>query len=201
MRRLHGACRRPGGALLRDAGRRAVAGQEVVTLEGLGTPQQAASGADGLHRGAGGAVRLLHQRHDHGGRCVPGADTRSRPRPRSSEALANNLCRCGTHARIVRAVHARGRHAEGGSHERDHLPPLAVLEGRRRPRRQPSLRPAAARCRAGRGAASPWRSTRSTPSSPSTPRARHGLFRQGRSRHRHPHRAARRSPPRSSTCR
>ena len=46
MRRLHGAHRRQGGALLRHAAVVASSrGQKVVTLEGLGTPQQAASGA------------------------------------------------------------------------------------------------------------------------------------------------------------
>ena len=44
----------------------AVAGKKITTLEGLGTPGEAASAADGVHRGAGCAVRLLHERADHG---------------------------------------------------------------------------------------------------------------------------------------
>ena len=40
---------------------------EITTLEGLGTHREAASAAEGLHRRAGRAVRLLHQRHDHDG--------------------------------------------------------------------------------------------------------------------------------------
>ncbi len=39
---------------------------EVTTLEGLGTSGQAAPVAAGVHRRAGRAMRLLHQRHDHG---------------------------------------------------------------------------------------------------------------------------------------
>ena len=39
--------------------------REITTLEGLGTIDEAASAAAGLHRRAGRAMRLLHQRHDH----------------------------------------------------------------------------------------------------------------------------------------
>ena len=48
------------------------AGQKVVTLEGLGTPQKPHPVQQRLHRRAGRAVRLLHQRHDHGIGRVPG---------------------------------------------------------------------------------------------------------------------------------
>ena len=39
---------------------------EVTTLEALGTVDETAPAPAGLHRRAGRAVRLLHQRHDHG---------------------------------------------------------------------------------------------------------------------------------------
>ena len=77
--------------------------QEVVTLEGLGTPRkphpvQAAFIAEQ-------AVQC--------GYCINGmimesaaflASKKNPTEAQIKEALANNLCRCGTHARIVRAV-------------------------------------------------------------------------------------------------
>ena len=79
------------------------AGQRVVTLEGLGTPQkphplQAAFIAEQ-------AVQC--------GYCINGmimesvaflATNKKPTEAQIKQALANNLCRCGTHARIVRAV-------------------------------------------------------------------------------------------------
>ena len=88
--------------------------QEVVTLEGLGTPRkphpvQAAFIAEQ-------AVQC--------GYCINGmimeaaaflATNKNPTEAQIKQALANNLCRCGTHARIVRAVKraagtASGRH-------------------------------------------------------------------------------------------
>ena len=77
--------------------------QEVVTLEGLGTPRkphpvQAAFIAEQ-------AVQC--------GYCINGmimeaaaflATNKTPTEAQIKQALANNLCRCGTHARIVRAV-------------------------------------------------------------------------------------------------
>ena len=40
---------------------------EITTIEGLGSHRQAARAPAGVHRGAGGPVRLLHQWHDHVG--------------------------------------------------------------------------------------------------------------------------------------
>ena len=61
--------------------------QKVVTLEGPRHAAEAASGAARLHRGAGRAMRLLHQRHDHGVGGVPRqeqeADRGARSRRRS----------------------------------------------------------------------------------------------------------------------
>ena len=48
-------------------------------------------------------MRLLHQRHDHAVGGVPRQEQEAE-RGDIKNALANNLCRCGTHARIVRAV-------------------------------------------------------------------------------------------------
>src|SRR5688572_912181 len=71
MRRLHRPCRRQGGALLRAAAVKSRPGAEGRDHRRPRAGQPAASGAAGLRRGAGGAVRLLHQRHDHGIGRVP----------------------------------------------------------------------------------------------------------------------------------
>ncbi len=79
------------------------AGQRVVTLEGLGTPQN----PHPLQRA------FIEEQAAQCGYCINGMIMESAAflarnrRPREDQikqALANNLCRCGTHARIVRAV-------------------------------------------------------------------------------------------------
>src|SRR5436190_4214683 len=70
VRRLHGARRRPTCALLRDAG---VGGRQQQDRH-AGRPRHAGKAAphpEGLCRGAGAAMRLLHQRLDHDGGRVP----------------------------------------------------------------------------------------------------------------------------------
>jgi nicotinate dehydrogenase subunit A len=78
-------------------------GQSVVTLEGLGTPQR----PHPVQRA------FIEEQAVQCGYCINGmimeaaAFLASNRRPTEAEikqALANNLCRCGTHARIVRAV-------------------------------------------------------------------------------------------------
>ena len=103
MRRLPCHRRRSRGGLLRHAavvGR----GQGRHHDRGLGQRRAAASAAARLHRRAGDAMRLLRFRHpDERGGAV---DAKSR-RPTEAEvsaALDRNLCRCGSHNRMVRAV-------------------------------------------------------------------------------------------------
>ena len=48
-------------------------------------------------------MRLLHQRHDHAGRRAAGNPKRP-TEEQVRQALAANLCKCGTHVRILRAV-------------------------------------------------------------------------------------------------
>ncbi len=81
----------------------AVAGQEVTTIEGLGSPEhphplQAA---------------FIDEQAAQCGYCTPGIVMTAKavldrsPRPTETqlkEALAEVLCRCGTHDRVVRAV-------------------------------------------------------------------------------------------------
>ena len=77
--------------------------QKVVTLEGLGTPQR-------LH-----PVQraFIEEQAVQCGYCINGmimesaaflARTKKPTEAQVKDALANNLCRCGTHARIVKAV-------------------------------------------------------------------------------------------------
>jgi nicotinate dehydrogenase subunit A len=78
-------------------------GQKVVTLEGLGTAQK----PHVLQRA------FIQEQAVQCGYCINGmimesaaflAKTRKPSEAQIKQALANNLCRCGTHARIVRAV-------------------------------------------------------------------------------------------------
>lgn len=82
---------------------RAAAGRSITTIEGLGTPER----PDHLQAAfmAEGAAQC--------GYCTPGVIMAARAllirngRPTADqvkEALAGNLCRCGAHTRIVRAV-------------------------------------------------------------------------------------------------
>jgi nicotinate dehydrogenase subunit A len=88
-----------------------VTGRNVTTLEGLGTPDR----PHPLQQA------FIDEQAAQCGYCVGGMIMRAAallartPRPTRTEittALSSNLCRCGTHMRIVRAI---ARAAEGGS--------------------------------------------------------------------------------------
>ena len=109
VRRLHRADRRCAGALLRafrlkGAGRR-------VTARRSRLARRAASGAGRLHQGAGAAMRLLHQRHDHDDGGAARAHARSR-REEQSAARRQSLPLRLARARRARSD-ARGRKARG----------------------------------------------------------------------------------------
>jgi len=81
----------------------AVAGKEVVTLEGLGTPE----------RPHPVQQAFIDEQAAQCGYCINGMIMRAAalltetPRPTRDQittALSANLCRCGTHMRIVRAI-------------------------------------------------------------------------------------------------
>ena len=81
----------------------AVAGQEVVTIEGLGSPDR----PDPLQ------ASFIAEQTPQCGYCTAGmvmaakALLQANPKPSEREvreALAGNLCRCGSHPRVVRAV-------------------------------------------------------------------------------------------------
>ena len=113
--------------------------QKVVTLEGLGTPQQAAPGAARLHRGASRAVRLLHQRHDHGIRRLPRQATRSRLRRRSSKRSPGTCAAAGPTPASSRRSCARPAREGESDHEHPGFSPRHA-QRRRRAHRQLLLR-------------------------------------------------------------
>jgi nicotinate dehydrogenase subunit A len=91
---------------------RAVAGQDVVTIEGLGS----------LDRPDPVQAAFIAEQAAQCGYCTAGMIMSARallsriPRPTEPqvrEALAGNLCRCGSHARVIRAV-MRAAGAQGG---------------------------------------------------------------------------------------
>jgi nicotinate dehydrogenase subunit A len=78
-------------------------GRQVTTLEGLGTPDNP------------GPVQraFIAEQAAQCGYCIPGMVMRAQAliehKPRASESeirdyMASNLCRCGTHMRILRAI-------------------------------------------------------------------------------------------------
>jgi nicotinate dehydrogenase subunit A len=78
-------------------------GQKVVTLEGLGTPEN----PHPVQRA------FIEEQAVQCGYCINGmimesaaflANNKKPTEAQIKEALAGNLCRCGTHARIVKAV-------------------------------------------------------------------------------------------------
>jgi len=90
----------------------AVAGQEVTTIEGLGSPE----------RPHPLKAAFIEEQAAQCGYCTPGivmaatAFLARTPRPTEAqikEALAGTLCRCGTHDRVIRAV-KRAAVAMGG---------------------------------------------------------------------------------------
>ena len=59
-------------------------GKQVTTLEGLGYDRGAGADPARLHRRAGGAMRLLHRRHDDAGAGFAAEKFQSRPTRRSA---------------------------------------------------------------------------------------------------------------------
>ena len=82
---------------------RSVGGRDVITIEGLGSPDQ----PDPLQ------AAFIAEQAAQCGFCTAGMVVTARallantPRPSEEQvrqALAGNLCRCGSHARVIRAV-------------------------------------------------------------------------------------------------
>jgi nicotinate dehydrogenase subunit A len=95
-----------------------VAGKEVVTLEGLGTPDR----PHPLQQA------FIDEQAAQCGYCINGMIMRAAallartPRPTRDEiaaAMSANLCRCGTHMRIVRAIERAAERAAPAPTGRD----------------------------------------------------------------------------------
>ncbi len=91
----------------------AVAGQDVVTIEGLGSPDR----PDRLQ------AAFIAEQAAQCGYCTAGmvmtarallARTRRPSEQQVRQALAGNLCRCGNHARVIRAVLRAASAPSGG---------------------------------------------------------------------------------------
>ena len=84
-----------------------VGSKTVTTLEGLGSTPAAAQDPASVHRRAGGAVRLLHQRHDHDGQGLS--------RPESAAERRRCTPRAGRQPVPLwhSPAHCRGRDARG----------------------------------------------------------------------------------------
>lgn len=91
-----------------------VAGRAITTLEGLGTPEK----PDAVQ------AAFIAEQAAQCGYCTNGMIMESKsllnqtPNPsleQVKEGLSHNLCRCGTHTRILRAV-LRAAKSEGGDH-------------------------------------------------------------------------------------
>jgi nicotinate dehydrogenase subunit A len=91
----------------------AMTGREVITIEGLGSPDR----PDPLQ------AAFIAEQAAQCGYCTAGMVMTARallattPRPSEQqvrEALAGNLCRCGSHVRVVRAVMRAAAATPGG---------------------------------------------------------------------------------------
>ena len=146
---------------------------KIVTLEGLGTPEN----PHPVQRA------FIEEQAAQCGYCINGmimeaaAFLAANRRPSEADiknALASNLCRCGTHVRIVRAVKRAADTAQARSHEQEfHSLAPRSAQDRRRAHRQLLLRRTTgrdARARRGRGKAV-GADRRSIPFSLSMPRA------------------------------
>ena len=99
MRRLHGAGQRRGeSSCVTPVG--SIEGNEVTTLEGLGTLDKPHPLQKAFIDEQAAQCGYCIQRHDH---AAAGLLNRN-PQPQEADvraALADNLCRCGTHNRII----------------------------------------------------------------------------------------------------
>ena len=111
-----GACtvlaRRPGRPLLHRRASAAASRKPITTIEGHRGGRAAASRAGSVPRGRSVPVRLLHARHGHG----HGRPASLHPNPSDQDIarlMDRNVCRCGTYARIVRAMKLAASNACG----------------------------------------------------------------------------------------
>ena len=108
VRRMHGHPERRGGAFLRAAGGSGAQGKSITTLEGLGSVAH----PHVLQKA------FVEEQAAQCGFCMNGIIMNAKvlldknPNPSVAEikqALANVLCRCGSHLRVIRAIQRAAR--------------------------------------------------------------------------------------------
>ena len=80
-----------------------------------GARRDAASCPAGVPRTPRLPVRLLHAGHDPGGLRAAAEEAEADARPTSAQALEGNLCRCGSHVRVVQAIQDAAAAPKGGA--------------------------------------------------------------------------------------
>ena len=98
MRRVHRTGGRRAGVLLRHSGH--VVADKQITRWRASAQRKPGADPTRLHRGAGGAMRLLHSRR-HDARASAAAEKSHVSEADIRAYLEPHLCRCGTHMRIL----------------------------------------------------------------------------------------------------
>ena len=117
----------------------AVKDRAVITLEGTRNQRETIEAPAGFHRRAGGAVRILRQRHDHDLRRAPGEEQKPQRirHPRGACRQSLPLRHPSTHRRRCQA---RGGGLRGGGHDdakrKDFIRPPRAPQGGRHSRRR-----------------------------------------------------------------
>ena len=120
MRRVHGSDRRKGQCVRASLRSGKWQGATVTTLEGLGTPEK----PDAVQ------AAFIAEQAAQCGYCTNGMIMTAKalltrhPNPtleQVKQGLAGNLCRCGTHTRILSAVMRAARRRKEACHGTTHL--------------------------------------------------------------------------------
>ena len=117
---------------------RAIAGKAITTIEGLPENGALHKVQTGLDRSRRPAMRLLPERHDHGG-GGPAAAEKPKPTDAEIDAAITNICRCGTYQRDQRRDPRGGGRVSRGQDAMSklaaHRPPQVPRQRRRARRR------------------------------------------------------------------
>ena len=79
-------------------------GKKITTIEGLAENGALTKVQQGLDRPRRAAMRLLPERHDHGG--LGPVEGKPKPTDADIDNAITNICRCGTFQQVRAAIHA-----------------------------------------------------------------------------------------------